>query len=306
MLALAKRKPSQKQDKGSNCSKKVKTALFMSPALLLLGIFFIAPMITTIFYSFTNKSLTGSAAQAMQFVGFQNFVNMFTDPKFKTSFINTLWFLLFSGIIGQQVLGFTIAYLMQKKNRLFRRIVGFIIIIGWVTPEVVVSFMFSAFFAEAGVLNKILSLFGTSPISWLFTFPLASVIIANTWKGTAYPMLMFQAALDNVPDEVVESARIDGANRWQILTRITLPMIKSTAATAFIMITLGTMNAFGLIFSLTGGGPGIKTTTLSVFMYQKAFVAYQIGYGMAIALFMLAIGTILSLLYVRLIKASEK
>lgn len=283
----------------------IKSAMFFTPSAILLLVFFIGPMVLTLFYSFTNMSLTGSAAQATKFVGFENFANFFTDPKFRTAFFNTMIFLAFSGIVGQQMLGFFVAYLMKKKNKLFRRIVGFIILIGWVTPEVVVSFMFSAFFAESGVLNRIIEIFGLSPVSWLFTFPMVSVIVANIWKGTAYAMMMFQAALDNIPDEVVESAKIDGANNWNILTRITIPMIKSTMSTTFILITLGTMNAFGLIFALTGGGPGLKTTTLSIFMYQKAFGAYQVGYGMAIALFILIIGIILSIFYIRTVNKDK-
>lgn len=284
---------------------KAKSVLFCMPSVVLLLVFFIGPMILTFVFSFTNMSLTGSAAQGMEFVGIENFSNFFTDPKFRTAFFNTMVFLLFSGIIGQQVLGFVIASLMKKKNIMFRRIVGFIILIGWVTPEIVVAFMFSAFFTDGGMLNRFIEFFGGESIAWLFVFPMLSVIIANAWKGTAYAMLMFQAALDNIPDELVEAAKIDGASSFGILRYITIPMIKSTLATTFILITLGTMNAFGLIYALTGGGPGLKTTTLSIFMYQKAFGAYQVGYGMAIALFILMIGIILSLIYIRLINRNE-
>ena len=118
-------------------------------------------------------------------------------------------------------------------------------------------------------------------------------------------MMMFQASLDNISDDIVEAAKIDGANGLQILLRITLPMIKSTMATTFVIVTLSTLGAFGLVFAMTGGGPAIMTTTLSIFMYQNAFIAYQIGYGMAIALFILAIGILLSLVYIRLIRAND-
>lgn len=286
-------------------NKYIKTAFFFLPALLILGIFFVGPMLLTVLYSLTNISLTGAAAQAMEFVGFRNFVEVFKDPKLGTVLWNTFLFLFFSGIIGQQVLGFLVASLMKKKRPLFRKFVGFTIIFGWVTPEVVAAFMFGALFADNGTLNKILGLFGITPVSWVFTFPMTCVIIANIWKGSAYSMMMFQAALDNISDDVLEAARIDGASGPQILTRITLPMIKGTMATTFIVVTLSTLGAFGLIYAMTGGGPAIRTTTLSIYMYQKAFVAYQIGYGMAIALIILAIGVILSLVYVRLIRAND-
>lgn len=285
---------------------RVKSAILFLPSILLIGIFFIGPMVMTVFFSFTNISLTGTAAQAMEFVGFRNFVEIFKDPKLTQVLINTMIFLVFSGIIGQQCLGFLLASLMKGKGRLIRKVVGFTVVAGWITPEVVAAFMFSAFFADAGTLNKIFELFGVSPVSWLFTFPMACVIAANIWKGSAYSMMMFQASLDNISDDIMEAAKIDGANSFQILTRITLPMIKSTLATTFVVVTLGTLGTFGLVFALTGGGPGIATTTMSIFMYQKAFIAYQIGYGMAIALILLAIGVVLSLVYMHLIRADAK
>lgn len=285
---------------------RVKSAFLFLPSIFLIGIFFIGPMVMTVFFSFTNISLTGSAAQAMEFVGFQNFVEIFQDPKLTQVLINTMVFLVFSGIIGQQCLGFLLASLMKGKGRLIRKVVGFTVVAGWITPEVVAAFMFSAFFADEGTLNKIFRIFGVSPVSWLFTFPMACVIVANIWKGSAYSMMMFQASLDNISDDIVEAAKIDGANSFQILTRITLPMIKSTLATTFVVVTLGTLGTFGLVFALTGGGPGIATTTMSIFMYQKAFTAYQIGYGMAIALILLAIGVALSLVYMHLIRADAK
>lgn len=286
--------------------KHVRALFFFLPAILLLGIFFVGPMLLSVFFSFTNISLTGSAAQAVKFVGFQNFLEIFKDPKLGTVTWNTMLFLVLSGIIGQECLGFILASLMKKRNKVVRRFVGFTVIAGWVTPEVVAAFMLSAFFADSGTLNKIIEIFGVSPISWLFTFPMASVIVANIWKGSAYSMMMFQAALDNIPDDIVEAARIDGASSFQVLTRITLPMIRETMATTFIVVTLSTLGAFGLIFAMTGGGPAIQTTTLSLFMYQKAFVSYQVGYGMAIALFILVLGVALSLLYTKMIKANAK
>lgn len=256
-------------------------------------------------FFFYGHFTDGGSAQAMKFVGFRNFIEIFKDPKLLTVLKNTMVFLVFSGIIGQQCLGFLLASLMRGKNRLVRKFVGFTVVAGWITPEVIAAFMFSSFFADAGTLNKITGIFGISPVSWLFTFPMACVVIANIWKGSAYSMMMFQASLDNISDDIVEAAKIDGANGFQILLRITLPMIKSTMATTFVIVTLSTLGAFGLVFAMTGGGPAIMTTTLSIFMYQKAFIAYQIGYGMAIALFILAIGILLSLVYIRLIRAND-
>jgi len=285
--------------------KKILALVLMAPAAALIGVFFIWPMFMTVYYAFTNLTLTGAQALDTKFVGLQNFKNVFSDPKFKTVMKNTIVFLIFSGILGQEIFGFIFASLMKKRNVHVRRFTGFAVVLGWITPEIIAAYMFAAFFNDKGTLNMIIKAFGGQKVSWLFTYPMLSVIIANIWKGTAYSMLMFQAALDSISDDIIEAAKIDGANAWKILTGITLPMIKGTTATTFIMVTLGTLGTFGMIYAFTGGGPGIKTTTLSVYMYQQAFGTFQVGYGMAVALFLLSIGVILSLVYMRLIKANN-
>ena len=285
--------------------RAVLSILLMAPAAVLIGVFYLYPMIMTVYYAFTNLTLTGAQATDTQFVGFRNFLNLFRDPKFPLIMKNTIVFFVFSGIIGQQVFAFILASLMKKRNVHIRRFTGFMVVLGWVTPEIIAAYMFSAYFNDKGTLNSILRFFGIHRVSWMFTYPMLSVIIANIWKGTAYSMLMFQAALDGISDEIVESAKIDGANGWQILSKITLPMIKGTTATTFIMVTLGTLGAFGMIYAFTGGGPSNKTTTLSVYMYTQAFGAFQVGYGTAIALILLLIGAVLSGLYLKAIKANQ-
>lgn len=250
-------------------------------------------------------SLTGAAANDIEFVGFDNFVKMFHDPSFKSSLMLTIVFLISSAVIGQQVVGFLVAFLMKKKARPFRRIIGILILAGWITPEVVVAFVWFAFLSDDGTLNVLLGLAGMKPIAWLLEFPLISVIFVNIWHGAAFSMLIYQAALDDVPAEVEESAKVDGANAWQRLWRITLPIIKGAAVTNMVLVTLQTLGVFTLIYALTGGGPGEKTTTLPVFMYNEAFVNYQLGYGTAISLVLLIVGIILSLLYIRILKTDD-
>lgn len=155
---------------------------------------------------------------------------------------------------------------------------------------------------DTGTVNTFLQSANITPIAWLYTFPMVSVIIANIWHGTAFSMMVFQAALGDVPREVEESAMIDGANAWQRLTRITLPMIVSSVTTNMVLVTLQTLGSFTLIYALTGGGPGLATETLPIYMYHQAFVNYQLGYGTAISLMLLLIGIIASLIYMRMLK----
>lgn len=288
-----------------NRSRKKQAILFLAPSILLLLIFFVGPIVMTFFFSFTNFSLTGAAAQNIDFVGFQNFSNLMSDPRFEQSFFTTLLFLSFSGIIGQQLFGFLLAFLMKNTHRSFRKLIGSIFMAGWVTPELIVAIMFVSFLHDGGTLNQILVNTGIEPISWLFTFPMVSIVIANIWQGSALSMLMFQSALDGIPDSIQEAAKIDGASAWQRLWKITLPMIKNTIFTNLVIITLSTMGVFTLIYTMTGGGPSGATATLPVLMYEQAFVNYQLGYGTAISLIILAIGIIFSLAYIKLLKTEE-
>ncbi|MBM7691615.1 multiple sugar transport system permease protein [Peribacillus deserti] len=280
----------------------LKSVLFLLPAWILLLIFFVGPILLTFYFAFTNLSLTGTQAKSVEFIGFQNFLTMFQDPNFRISVVKTMVFLLLSAVIGQQVLGFILAVLMKEKNKTFRRIIGIIVLAGWVTPEIVVAFCWVAFLSDNGTLNMILQQIGLKPVTWMYTFPMVSVVIANIWHGTAFSMLVFQAALDDVPKSVEEAAVIDGANRFQVLFRIVLPMVKGSIVTNMILVTLQTLGVFTLIFAMTGGGPGTSTQTLPIFMYNQAFVNYQLGYGTAISLILLVIGIGASLIYMRSMK----
>ncbi|MFM9282064.1 carbohydrate ABC transporter permease [Paenibacillus jiagnxiensis] len=277
----------------------LRSVLFLFPAWLLLLVFFAGPILLTFYFAFTNLSLTGTAAQNIQFVGFQNFTAMFQDPNFRISMVNTILFLLASAVLGQQILGFILALLMKERNPTFRRLIGIIVIAGWVTPEIVVAFCWVAFLSDNGTLNAILGYAGLQPVAWLYTFPMVSVIVANIWHGTAFSMMVFQAALDDVPKTIEEAAVIDGASRFQVLTRVVIPTVKGSIVTNMILVTLQTLGVFTLIYAMTGGGPGTATQTLPIFMYNQAFVNYQLGYGTAISLILLLIGILASLVYMR-------
>jgi multiple sugar transport system permease protein len=253
-------------------------------------------------YSFTDKTLIGVKSQNFGFVGLSNYTKMFSDPRYIKSLINTAVFLLFSAVLGQQILGFTIARFMEKQGKTLQRLVGTSVLLGWVTPEVVVAFVFFAFFNTTGSLNNLLGVFGIKPIAWLFDYGMLAVILANIWRGTAFSMLMYQSALANVPDDSIEAAWLDGANSWQLLFKIILPIIKGTIVTNTILVTLQTIGLFGLIFALTGGGPGYDTTTVPIYMYQKSFISYQLGYGTAMAIVLLIFGILLSALYMKSFK----
>ncbi len=281
-----------------NKQKRVALMLFL-PATIILSIFYIAPAMFAIVFSFTDKTLVGANAQNWQFVGLDNYLFLFSDERFWKSLVVTILFLFGSAIFGQQILGFTIAYLMQNKGKTVRRIVGSIVLLCWVTPEVVVSFVFYAFLNSNGTLNNFIVSLGLDPVAWLYDFALLSIIGANIWRGTAFSMLMYQSGLDNVSHEIKEAAAIDGASKFQTLFRVIIPCLKGTIVTNTVLITLSTLGLFGLIYALTGGGPSMDTTTIPIYMYNQAFRSYQIGYGTAISVILLIFGICLSVFFVR-------
>lgn len=284
--------------------EQAKKSVLLLPALVLLVIFFIVPIILTVYYSFTNLALTGSNVTNFKFVGFGNYKKMLTDPNTLISIKNTLFFLIGS-LLGQSILGFLIAYLMKNKSRAFRSVVGPCILAGWVMPEIVVALCCTAFFGDEGTMNAILGVIHIKPIEWLYRYPMVSIILANIWHGTAFSMMNFQSALDNVSGDIEEAARVDGANRLQTLIRIVIPCIKDTIATNTMLNTLSTLGVFGLIYTMTGGGPGTSTLTLPIFMYKQAFNSFQLGYGTAIAMLILVVGVVCSVIYTRLLKSEE-
>jgi multiple sugar transport system permease protein len=271
----------------------------MAPALALLALFLAGPILWSVYIAFTNETLTGSASVNSQFVGLDNFVRMFGDPNFVNSFLLTFVFVIGSAVIGQNTLGLIIALL--QRGRVTRSVVNGVVIGAWVMPEIVAAACWFSFLAEDGTLNTVL---GISQ-EWLYTAPMLAVILANVWRGTAFSMLVYSAALSEVPPDLVEAAAVDGASPARRLLHITLPLIRRSIMSNLMLITLQTLAGFGLIYALTGGGPGTASQTTPLYMYEQAFRYFEIGYGSAIALVMLIIGALFSLVYLRLIKVED-
>lgn len=292
---------SRRRDAASPRRGVLRWLLPMGPALVLLVLFLAGPILWSIYIAFTNETLTGSNSVNPQFVGFANFTQMFSDANFINSFLLTVIFVVGSAVIGQNTLGLLIALLQRGRARLTRSVVNGVVIGAWVMPEVVAALCWFSFLAEEGTLNTFL---GISQ-EWLFTAPMFAVILANVWRGTAFSMLVYSAALSEVPAELVEAAAVDGAGVWQRFWHITLPLIRRSILANLMLITLQTLASFGLIYTLTGGGPGNATQTTPLYMYDKALRYGEIAYGSAMALVMLVIGALFSLIYLRLIKVED-
>jgi multiple sugar transport system permease protein len=275
----------------------------LAPAVVLIAVFLLGPILYCVYSAFTNMSLTGSSGS--QFVGLDNFKTAFTSAEFGASVYYTIVFTVVSAIIGQNVLGMILALLMRSGNAAVRAVVSAIVIGAWVLPEVVAGYLWLAFFGTDGSLNHLLGGLGVAPQNILYTTPILAVSIANIWRGTAFSMLVYSAALSEVPKEIEEAAVVDGAGKWRTLISVTLPMVRRSIATNLMLITLQTLSVFGLIWTMTKGGPSNKSATLPVYAYQQAFQFSQLGYGTALALVLLVIGGIFSLIYLRALRLED-
>ncbi|UFU02119.1 sugar ABC transporter permease [Ruania suaedae] len=278
----------------------------LAPAVVLLVLFLAGPIVYAVYLAFTNRALRGEGADTTDFVGLANFTDALSNPEFWNSVVLTLVFTIVSAIIGQNILGMVLALLMRRAAKIVAGITGAIVVCAWILPEVVAAYLWTTFLGDEGSLNRILGTLGLPDQNWLFALPILAVSFANIWRGAAFTMLMYTAALSEVSTDVVEAAQIDGAGAVRRFVSITVPIIRRTIMTNLMLITLQTLSVFGLIFIMTGGGPGTSSQTLPLYMYEQAFSFGQLGYGTAVALLLLLIGALASIAYLRMLPREEK
>jgi multiple sugar transport system permease protein len=276
---------------------------FISPALVLVALFLIYPFFSIFFMSFTNQALTGAAARNVQFVGLQNYVDLFDFNTWmnRGEFGSSLWltaqFVIGSALIGQAGLGLLIALVFHQRQGLLRQVVYTLAILAWIMPDVVIAFAWFSFLDPfEGTLNRFLGALNLGQPDWVLDYPMLSIILLNTWGGTAFSMLLFSSALASIPPSYMETAEVIGASPWQKFRDILFPLLRTTLATDLILITLWTFNTFSP-FLLTGGGPNYRTELVSIYTYRTGLRDFQFGKGSAIAVVVMLINLALASVY---------
>ncbi len=278
---------------------KARAAAFLAPALLLISIFLVFPALWTLYLGVTNFRLSGSAAKNPSFVGLDNYINALTDDRFLNSLGLTLVFVFCSAVVGQSILGFTIAWTMSRVRKSVRAVVEFFVLLAWIIPSSVTTFLWYALLDRSnGTLNAMLS---SGHVAWLLDYPLQSIIVFNTWVGTAFSMLLFSSALASVPPSQLESARMVGAGALAQFRDVVFPHIRGHALTNTLLITLWTFNTF-TPYLLTAGGPDDRSNILPIFIYRLALNDGALGQGSAISLIMIIINLVIATVYLRLLK----
>ncbi len=281
--------------------------LFIGPSFVLIGILFAYPIIYTIFLS-VHKYMLNMPQKMVSFNGLENYKNILTNREFLGSIG---WTFSFSTIAVSIELVIGIALATMVNNKLIKQkalIFRTLLIMPMMLSPIVTGVMWRILFeAKFGVVNYLLRCFGMTGINWLADeIPSkAALIVTDVWHTTPFVMLIFFAALQTVPDDLLEAAKIDGANGFQSFFKITIPYLRNFIALIMSVRMMDCMRFFDEVFVLTKGGPGTSTQTLAFNIYRIAFRYSNVGAGSAGALFFLLIIMCVSLLIMRIVKGKE-
>ncbi|MFN8486727.1 MAG: sugar ABC transporter permease [Caldilineaceae bacterium] len=277
--------------------------LFLTPALLMIFIFTVLPALWAIYVSFTDLALAGPKAMNYTFIGLRNYTKLFADQDFHHSIWLSLLYTLYTNV-GQFTLGLIAALILNRRKLKGQNFLLAVIVLPMVIPGITQALIWSSMLGakEFGTLNRMIGFFGFAPVLWTRTFPMLSIVLVNFWNNSGFAMILFLAGLESIPREVLESATMDGANSWQMLTRIKLPLIRYVVLLWLLLNTIGCFGMFDLVFGLTRGGPGNATELVGIYVYNQGFQYFELGYGSAAALVMLLISLALAFIYLRLMR----
>lgn len=294
-------RPRTGRSRGATRRGHVRLALVMlAPTMAVLGLVVVYPLLKAVGLSLTETSLLRPAAGEP--VGAANYARLLTDPAFWSALRTTAVWTVGSVAISYLV-GLALALALNESFR-GRRLVRGLVLIPWVTPGVVVGLLFLYLYnPEAGLVNYVLERLGLVDdyVPWLgrTDTALPATMLANIWNQVPFYMLALLAGLSSLPEELVEAARVDGANGWQRFWHITLPHLKGVTVITTALMTIWNFNSFDLLWSTTQGGPVTATTTLSIFVYRTAFEARALGYAGAIGVAWLVILMVFAIVYIR-------
>jgi len=290
-------------------TKKLLTAyLFLLPGLLLFLIFSIYPILKIFQLSFLNWSINPEIKSA--FIGIDNYIRAFQDPVVGIALKNTIIYTAIT-VPGQLILGLFLALLVNQVpvgKTFFRTLLYLPVITSWVIVSLLFRYIFQS---PNGILNNFLvNVLHVirEPIPWLINAPTAMIPIwaLGIWKGIGWTMVIFLAALATIPKEFYEAASIDGANSWNQLVYLTLPLIRPTLVFTSVVLVIGGLNVFLSVFLITGGGPLQRTEVLLSYMYHQAFTFLDFGYGSALSFILAVIIIVASFVQIRFFRKPEE
>ena len=282
--------------------------LLLLPSLFLVSVLLLWPTLDAIIMSFHNWDLFGNVKEHY-FLGLRNYRNLFDNPAVPQSLITTAVFTVVS-IALEFLIGLCAALLVHPAFP-GRRAARTILLVPWAIPFVPWSLALMLFYQrDLGVLNQWLMNLSlvSDPVDWLggFGTALPTIIATRVWKSFPFVAVMVLAGLQTIPDEYYEAAHIDGAANWQQFLHITLPLLRPVILASTLLLVIWHLKDFALVYVMTGGGPGGTTMLFVLFVWKSAFETFRFGEAAAAAVVLLAIGTVFSILYVRLLTSKSQ
>lgn len=270
--------------------------IFMLPNLIHFVLFFLLPTILGVWYSFTNFDGFGS----YDFVGLQNYIELFSDPLFYKVMIRTL---LYSAIMVPLTVfsAFGISLLLTrdlKVTNVVRAMVYWPTLLSSVMIGVTWKWIFSE---NYGLVNFLITSAGGNQVMWQ-SDPIAAwstIIIAALWCGMGFNMLIYIGAINNIPKSRLEAADMEGANAWQKVRYVIFPSVKNTTFLIMMLTTLATFKEFALINTMTSGGPAGRTTLIVQYIYNLGFDQYDVGYASAVSMIMVGVLMVITIIQTR-------
>ena len=270
--------------------------IFLAPALIIYIGVIVVPSVWSLVYAFFQ----GAPAAGFSFVGVTNFKHLWTDPTARSSLLFTLKYAAVL-IICQIVFGYLLAlfylFVLKRSSTFIRTLVFFPVVL----PPVAIALLFNKLFAVSptvGPVDSVLQVFGVSPVDWFATGSgsFVVIIVMDLWRSAGFYAVLLYAGLLDIPGEVLESARIDGASGWRLVQHIVIPLSKPIVVASVIFAINADLKVFDSIYALNNGGPGVATTPLNLYMFETSFLYNDYGYGAAIAMLITVVcllGTVL-------------
>ncbi|MBC9247668.1 sugar ABC transporter permease [Paracoccus sp. 11-3] len=276
--------------------------MLLAPLALLVTLIVVYPVLRLFYTSLFDHSLTSGLPP--RFVGLQNFGLMLDDPTFWTTLKNTLLITLVT-VPGALIMGLAMA-LMANMPFKYHWPVRLSLLIPWALPLAFAGLIFAWFFhSEYGVVNDILRRFGFQPVIW-FNSPgwsMTAICLTVIWKTSSFMALILLAGLQTIPRSLYEAADVDGAGKLRQFWEITLPLLRPAIAVALIFRTITALQTFDIPYTMTAGGPGGSTATLAMYIHQNTVSFLDLGYGSALAVVMFLLSMLVTVLYLRMIRA---
>jgi multiple sugar transport system permease protein len=271
--------------------------LFPLPAVLLVGVLALYPLVYTVVLSTRSYDL---GLRSYSFVGLTHYATALAGQRFWDAFARTFTFTALS-VAGSIVLGMVMALILNREFRGARWARTAFLLPMVATPVATSLVWMMMFNPTLGVLNYFLQLVGLPPSVWVAdpTLVIPSLVLVDIWHFAPFAMLILLAGLRSLPSEPFESAMIDGASRWQSFWRITVPLLRPVLVVVLIFRTIDSLKVFDIIYVITAGGPGFSSETLYVYAYNQAFKYLDIGYGSAVIVVFTAIVAAASVVWIR-------